>query len=85
MNMLTTKCSKLVGGKSSLSYSSPSVDVSTKVTFTTELFLWVSVVSTAVFLPLVGIAGGGNDCSKSMSNEMKLTNKEKLLPQVCDH
>ena len=63
MNVLTTKYSKLVGrgGEPSLSYSSPSVDVSTKVTLTTELFLWVSVVSTAVFLPLISIAGGGND------------------------
>ena len=63
MNVLTTKCSKTCGeGRRTVTQLQlPSVDVSTKVTLTTELFLWVSVVSTAVFLPLISIAGGGND------------------------
>ena len=48
-------------GRIATGYGFPSVDVSEKVTLTTELFLWVSVVFTAVFLPLISIAGGGND------------------------
>ena len=48
-------------GRIATVYGFPSVDVSEKVTLTTELFLWVSVVFTAVFSPLIFIAGGGND------------------------
>ena len=59
-HLLTTKYGKLEGEESSLSYSSPSVDVSKKVTLAVGLFPDVSPVSTAAFLPFVPTVGGND-------------------------
>ena len=58
--MLTTKYGKLEVEESSLSYSSPSVDVSKKVPPAVGLFPDISPVSTAAFFPFLSTAGGND-------------------------